>query len=103
MVKSVGRFNSRYFLFEITKVEIGRSYLCEETQRILIFEKLVEEGWRFVPAQTLNRESLSEPMLENNLASALKRINRKTLTSGCINRIPMGVKVCLRPRYKIVS
>ena len=79
MVKSVEGFNSRYFLFEITKVEIGRSYLCEETQRILIFENLVEEGWRFVPAQTLERGNVSETGYQWELKFACVRGTRQFL------------------------
>jgi|Deesub1362B_J571_1020462.scaffolds.fasta_scaffold00997_8 type I restriction enzyme R subunit len=57
-----------------------------------IIEKLVEEGWRFVPAQALERESLAEPLLERSLASALRRINGEKLTEGDINRILVELK-----------
>jgi type I restriction enzyme R subunit len=35
-----------------------------------ILEKLIEKGWRFVPASELERESFSEPLLLNNLVRA---------------------------------
>lgn len=37
--------------------------------------KLQEAGWRFVPAEELERESYSEPLLVNNLVRAIRRIN----------------------------
>ncbi|MBU4223061.1 MAG: HsdR family type I site-specific deoxyribonuclease [Euryarchaeota archaeon] len=40
-----------------------------------ILEKLIEKGWRFVPASELERESFSEPLLLNNLVRAIKRLN----------------------------
>lgn len=40
-----------------------------------IIEKLTEKGWRFVPANELERESFSEPLLLNNLVRAIKRLN----------------------------
>ena len=40
-----------------------------------ILEKLIEKGWRFVPANELERESFSEPLLLNNLVRAIKRLN----------------------------
>jgi len=40
-----------------------------------ILEKLMEKGWRFVPANELERESFSEPLLLNNLVRAIKRLN----------------------------
>lgn len=40
-----------------------------------ILEKLMEKGWRFVPASELERESFSEPLLLNNLVRAIKRLN----------------------------
>ncbi len=41
-----------------------------------IIEKLIEKGWRFVPANELERESFSEPLLLNNLVRAIKRLNK---------------------------
>ncbi len=41
-----------------------------------ILEKLIEKGWRFVPAYELERESFSEPLLLNNLVRAIKRLNK---------------------------
>lgn len=38
-------------------------------------EKLQAKGWRFVPADELERESYEEPLLVNNLVRALKRLN----------------------------
>jgi len=40
-----------------------------------IIEKLIEKGWRFVPAGELERESFSEPLLLNNLVRAINRLN----------------------------
>jgi type I restriction enzyme R subunit len=40
-----------------------------------IIEKLQEKGWRFVPAEELERESYEEPLLINNLVRALRRLN----------------------------
>ncbi len=40
-----------------------------------IIEKLIEKGWRFVPANELERESFNEPLLLNNLARAIKKLN----------------------------
>ncbi len=40
-----------------------------------ITEKLIEKGWRFVPANELERESFSEPLLLNNLVRVIKRLN----------------------------
>jgi type I restriction enzyme R subunit len=38
-------------------------------------QKLQERGWKFVPADNLERESLEEPLLTPNLIRALKRLN----------------------------
>ncbi len=40
-----------------------------------IIEKLMEKVWRFVPANELERESFSEPLLLNNLVRAIKGLN----------------------------
>ncbi len=40
-----------------------------------ILQKLIEKGWRFVPANELERESFSEPLLLNNLGRAINRLN----------------------------
>ncbi len=40
-----------------------------------IIEKLIEKGWRFVPASELERESFSEPLLLNNLVRVIKRLD----------------------------
>ena len=40
-----------------------------------IIEKLIEKGWSFVPANELERESFTEPLLLNNLVRAIKRLN----------------------------
>ncbi|MDP2754944.1 MAG: type I restriction endonuclease [Nitrospirota bacterium] len=40
-----------------------------------IIEKLIEKGWRFVPANELERESFNEPLLLNNLVRGIKRLN----------------------------
>lgn len=38
-------------------------------------EKFQEDGWNYVPAKELDRESYQEPLLERNLTRALKIIN----------------------------
>jgi type I restriction enzyme R subunit len=38
-------------------------------------EKLQERGWKFTPADNLERESLEEPLLTPNLIRAMKRLN----------------------------
>jgi len=40
-----------------------------------IIQKLQEEGWKFIPADNLERESLEEPLLTPMLIRALKRLN----------------------------
>ena len=40
-----------------------------------IIQKLEEKGWKFVPPDELERESLDEPLLLNNLVRALKKLN----------------------------
>src|SRR5574341_1728061 len=37
--------------------------------------KLQNLGWRFIPADELDRESLEEPLLTNNLLRALNKLN----------------------------
>ncbi|MCD6445950.1 HsdR family type I site-specific deoxyribonuclease [Candidatus Bathyarchaeota archaeon] len=58
-----------------------------------IVEKLVEKGWKFVPADQLERESYEEPLLVKDLARAIKRINREfELTEGDISRVLIELK-----------
>jgi type I restriction enzyme R subunit len=38
-------------------------------------QKLQEKGWKFIPADNLERENLEEPLLTPNLIRALKRLN----------------------------
>jgi type I restriction enzyme R subunit len=52
------------------------SGFSEEMLEDYMMEKLQEKGWRFVPADELERESLEEPLLVNNLIRALERLNR---------------------------
>jgi type I restriction enzyme R subunit len=40
-------------------------------------QKLQEKGWKFIPADNLERESLEEPLLTPMLIRALKRLNAK--------------------------
>ena len=40
-----------------------------------LIQKLEEKGWKFIPADNLERESLEEPLLTPNLIRALKRLN----------------------------
>jgi type I restriction enzyme R subunit len=37
--------------------------------------KLQDSGWRFIPADELERENLEEPFLTNNLLRALNKLN----------------------------
>jgi type I restriction enzyme R subunit len=43
--------------------------------RITSSKNSIEKGWRFVPSNDLERDSFSEPLLLNNLVSAIKRLN----------------------------
>jgi len=43
-----------------------------------IIEQLQQKGWRFVPADVLERESYEEPLLIPVLARALERINKES-------------------------
>jgi len=43
-----------------------------------IVQKLQEKGWRFVPANALERDSYEEPLLIPNLRRALERINKES-------------------------
>ncbi|MDO8885964.1 HsdR family type I site-specific deoxyribonuclease [Candidatus Oleimmundimicrobium sp.] len=42
-----------------------------------IVQKLQEKGWKFVPAEELERESYQEPLLVPNLIRAIEKINEK--------------------------
>ncbi|MBW2031015.1 MAG: HsdR family type I site-specific deoxyribonuclease [Deltaproteobacteria bacterium] len=41
-----------------------------------LIDELQERGWRFVPAEALEREELEEPLLIPNLTDAIRKINR---------------------------
>jgi len=43
-----------------------------------IIKKLQERGWNFIPADSLERESLDEPLLIPTLVRALERINKES-------------------------
>ena len=43
-----------------------------------IIKQLEEKGWRFVPANALERDSYEEPLLIPNLRRALERINKES-------------------------
>lgn len=43
-----------------------------------ILKKLQEKGWRFVPADSLERDTYDEPLLIPPLVRAIERINKKT-------------------------
>ncbi len=47
------------------------SNVCED----YIIQKLKQKGWKFIPANELERETLEEPLLIPNLLRALQRIN----------------------------
>lgn len=52
-----------------------------------IIEQLQEKGWKFVPADNLERDSYKEPLLIPNLRNALERINKETgITDDEINK-----------------
>lgn len=40
-----------------------------------VIEKLVDNGWKFIPAEDLERESLEEPLLLSNLVRFLEKLN----------------------------
>lgn len=40
-----------------------------------LIEKLGENGWKFIPAEDLERESLEEPLLLSNLVRSLEKLN----------------------------
>jgi type I restriction enzyme R subunit len=65
----------------MTKEE-GLLQMPDFTEKKLVedyfFEKLQEKGWKFIPADGLERESLEEPLLIPNLVRALKGINRES-------------------------
>ncbi len=48
------------------------SNVCED----YIIQKLKQNGWKFIPANELERETLEEPLLIPNLLRALHRINK---------------------------
>ncbi len=59
-----------------------------------IIQKLIEKGWRFVPANELERESFSEPLLLNNLVRAIKRLNAdKGIGEGEIKHVLNELKL----------
>jgi type I restriction enzyme R subunit len=61
-----------------------------------LVEKLQEKGWKFVPADELERESYEEPLLLTNLREAIKRINKN------VPLIPQDItKVVDELRHKI--
>ena len=43
-----------------------------------IIKQLEQKGWRFVPADTLERDSYEEPLLIPTLVRALERINKES-------------------------
>jgi len=59
-----------------------------------IVQRLQEKGWRFVPADDLERDSYEEPLLIPNLVRALKRVNREAeVGNGEINKIINELKL----------
>ncbi|MDI6737265.1 MAG: hypothetical protein QME12_01990 [Nanoarchaeota archaeon] len=50
-------------------------------------EQLNKIGWTIAKADELERTSLEEPLLINNLIKQLKRINKANLSDGDINSI----------------
>jgi type I restriction enzyme R subunit len=53
-----------------------------------LIQKLQEKGWKFVPADELERESYEEPLLLTNLKEAIKRINKNVpLTPQDITKV----------------
>ena len=43
-----------------------------------IINKLEEKGWKFIPADNLERVSYEEPLLIPSLSRSLKNINKKS-------------------------
>jgi len=57
-------------------------------------KKLQENGWRFVPADDLERDAYEEPLLIPNLVRALERINRKSeIRNEEINKVINELKL----------
>jgi len=59
-----------------------------------IVDKLQERGWKFIPANELERETIEEPLLIPNLLRALQRINRaQNVGDEEINRVVNELKI----------
>jgi len=56
------------------KMAFNEKHLVED----YIIKRLEQRGWRFVPADILERDSYEEPLLIPNLVRALKRINKES-------------------------
>lgn len=41
-----------------------------------IIEKFDDTGWKFIPAEDLERESLEEPLLQSNLVRSIEKLNK---------------------------
>lgn len=52
-----------------------------------VVEKLQENGWKYVPADELLRESLNEPLLIHDLARKIKELNPGSLTDEDVKNI----------------
>jgi type I restriction enzyme R subunit len=67
--------------------------ITEKSLEDYIVEKLQEKGWKFVKAEELERESLEEPLLVNNLVRAIKRINAVSLSDEDIKNVLNQLKL----------
>jgi type I restriction enzyme R subunit len=50
-------------------------------------EKLAANGWKFIPAEKLERESLREPLLTPNLIRALRKLNPSITSDAEISQV----------------
>ncbi len=55
-----------------------------------ILKRLIEKGWKFVPADNLERDSYKEPLLVPNLSRAIERINKAYSRQHTVGREQPG-------------
>src|SRR3989344_2312568 len=72
-------------------IKIGTKKMPRFNERSVVEDYLVEQlekkGWNFIPADKLERESLEEPLLINNLIRQIKKINDIQLSDEDIKNI----------------
>jgi len=57
-----------------------------------VVEKLQEKGWKYVPADELQRESLNEPLLVQDLTRKIRQLNQDGLTDEDVKNIVNTLK-----------